>query len=63
VAFPPATRGAQRELLVTAEWMNGASGNEIEVIDGVADRECLELFSPGLTSLKSVGLPKVDGDG
>jgi tRNA(adenine34) deaminase len=46
-AVAAATRGAQRELIVTAKWMNGASGSEIEVIDGVADRECLELFSPG----------------
>jgi tRNA(adenine34) deaminase len=52
VAVAAATRGAQRELIVTAEWMNGASGNEIEVIDGVADFECLALFSPGLTSRK-----------
>ena len=52
VAVAAATRCAQRELIVTAEFMNGASGNEIEVIDGVADRECLELFSPGLTALK-----------
>src|ERR1700722_15171871 len=52
VAVAAATRGAQRELIVTAEWMNGASGNEIELIDAVADRECLELFAPGLTSLK-----------
>ena len=51
-AVAAATRGAQRELIVTAECMNGASGNEIELIDGVADRECLELFSPGLTLLK-----------
>jgi hypothetical protein len=49
---PVITGGAQRELIVTAESMNRASGNEIEVIDGVAGRERLELSSPGLASLK-----------
>ena len=41
------TANAQREVTVPVEQMNALSGNEIEVIGGVASQACLELFSPG----------------
>jgi tRNA(adenine34) deaminase len=40
------TANAQREVKVPVERMNAVSGHEIELIGGVADQACLDLFSP-----------------
>jgi tRNA(adenine34) deaminase len=40
-----ATKGAQRELLVAAQWMNEHSGEPIELVGGVLSDRCLAPFS------------------
>ncbi|WP_437682305.1 nucleoside deaminase [Sorangium sp. So ce131] len=40
-----ATGGAQRELAVSAEWMNANSGAPLELVGGVLADRCLALFS------------------
>jgi tRNA(Arg) A34 adenosine deaminase TadA len=39
-----ATGGEQRELVVAAQWMNAHSGAPLELVAGVLDDRCLELF-------------------
>jgi tRNA(adenine34) deaminase len=39
-----ATKGAQRELLVPTKWMNEHSGEPVELLGGVLDARCVELF-------------------
>ncbi|HUN77123.1 MAG TPA: nucleoside deaminase [Steroidobacteraceae bacterium] len=40
------TADAQREVKVPVAQMNAMSGHQIELIGGVADQACLDLFSP-----------------